>query len=177
MPRINDGGRTYTLKVKPGIFFADDPAFKGKKRELVAADYVFSIKRVFDPKVRSYWLYLFEKQLAGLDEVLAEARRTGLFDYERDIEGLQVLDRYTLRIRFREPNWIFAEWLTFDAFAAVAPEIVAAYKDESNRVMDRPVGTGPYRLKTWTRGQEDRAGVSGISRGRLSVAGTGERAG
>jgi len=154
MPRISDGGRTYTLKVKPGIFFADDPAFKGKKRELVAADYVFSIKRIFDPKVRSYWLYLFERQLAGLDDVLAEARRTGRLDYERDIEGLQVLDRYTLRIRFREPNWIFAEWLTFDAFAAVAPEIVAAYKDESNRVMDRPVGTGPYRLKTWTRGQK-----------------------
>src|SRR6266516_2425120 len=34
MPEITDGGRTWTIKVKPGIYFADDPAFKGKKREL-----------------------------------------------------------------------------------------------------------------------------------------------
>jgi ABC-type transport system substrate-binding protein len=154
MPQITDGGRTYTLKVRPGIYFADDPAFKGSKRELTAADYVFSVKRILDPKVRSYWLYLFEKQLVGLDEVLAEARRTGGLDYQRDIEGLRVLDRYTFRVRFREPNYIFRDWLTFDAFAAVAPEVIAAYKDESNRVMDRPVGTGPYRLKEWTRGQK-----------------------
>ena len=154
MPQITDGGRTYTLKVKPGIFFADDPAFKGKPRELVADDYVFSIKRVFDPKVRSYWLYLFEKQLLGLDEVLAQARRTGTLDYDAKIEGLETLDRYTLRVRFREPNYIFREWLTYEAFAAVAREVVDAYKDESNRVMDHPVGTGAYRLKEWTRGQK-----------------------
>ena len=40
--------RTFTVKVRPGIYFADDPAFKGKKRELVAEDYVYTIKRVFD---------------------------------------------------------------------------------------------------------------------------------
>ena len=27
------------------------------------------------------------------------------------------------------------------------------YKDASNRVMEHPVGTGPYMLKQWTRGQ------------------------
>jgi len=63
MPQISDGGRTFTVKVRPGIYFADDPAFKGKKRELVAEDYVYSIKRIFDPKVRSYWLYLFDHRL------------------------------------------------------------------------------------------------------------------
>jgi len=154
MPQITDGGRTYTIKVRPGIHFADDPAFKGVRRELVAEDYVYSIKRVFDPKVRSYWLYVFEKQLVGLDEVLANARRTGTLDYDAKIEGLQALDRYTLRVRFREPNYIFREWLTADALAAVAREVVDAYKDGSNRVMEHPVGTGAYRLKEWTRGQK-----------------------
>src|SRR5687767_10764788 len=33
LPEVSDGGRTYTLKVKPGIYFTDDPAFGGKKRE------------------------------------------------------------------------------------------------------------------------------------------------
>ena len=154
MPEITDGGRTYTVKVKPGIFFADDPAFKGKPRELTAADYVYSFKRIFDPRVRSTSLFIFEHQLAGLDEVLAAARRTGQYDYDAPLPGLQVVDRYTLRVRFRDPNYLFSHALTYVALAAVAREVVAAHQDESHRVMEHPVGTGPYRLLEWTRGQK-----------------------
>jgi ABC-type transport system substrate-binding protein len=153
LPEITDGGRTFTIKVKPGIFFADDPAFKGKPRELTAEDYVYSIKRIFDPRVRSVSLFIFEHQLAGLDDVLAAARRTGEFDYNAPIEGLQVLDRYTLRVRFRDPYYLFQHWLTYVALTAVAREVVLAYQDDSHRVMEHPVGTGAYRLKEWTRGQ------------------------
>ena len=153
LPEVTDGGRTYTIRVKPGIVFADDPAFGGKRRELTADDYVYSFKRIFDPKVRSYWLYLFEHNLVGLDEVLARARSTDTFDYDAPIEGLQAIDRFTLRIRFRRPNYGFEWWLTTPQFAAVAREVVGAHRDTSNRVMENPVGTGPYRLKQWTRGQ------------------------
>jgi ABC-type transport system substrate-binding protein len=154
LPQVTDGGRTFTVKVRPGIYFADDPAFKGKKRELVAADYVYSIKRIFDPKVRSYWLYLFDRRLVGLDEALERARKADRFDYDAKIEGLQALDRYTLRIRFSTPYYSFQHWLTYDGLAAVAREVVEANKDPSNRVMEHPVGTGPYRLKDWVRGQK-----------------------
>jgi ABC-type transport system substrate-binding protein len=154
MPQITDGGRTFTVKVRPGIYFADDPAFKGKKRELVAEDYVYSIKRIFDPKVRSYWLYLFDRRLVGLDEVLERARKADRFDYDAKIEGLQALDRYTLRIRFNTPYYSFQHWLSYDGLAAVAREVVEAHKDASNRIMEHPVGTGPYRLKDWVRGQK-----------------------
>jgi len=47
LPVISDDGRTYTIKVRAGIYFANDRAFKGKKRELTAYDYVYSIKRIF----------------------------------------------------------------------------------------------------------------------------------
>ena len=154
LPQVSDGGRTFTVRVRPGIYFADDPAFKGKRRELTAEDYVYSIKRIFDPKVRSYWLYLFDHRLVGLDEALERARHDNRFDYERKIEGLQTLDRYTLRIKFKEPYYGFEQWLSYDGLAAVAREVVEAYKDDSNRVMDHPVGTGPYVLKSWTRGQK-----------------------
>ena len=87
LPEVTDQGRTYTIKVRPGIRFATDPAFKGKPRELIAEDYVYSFKRILDPKVRSYWLYLFEGNLVGLDEVLAAARKNGTFDYDAPIEG------------------------------------------------------------------------------------------
>ena len=153
LPEVTDEGRTYTIKVKPGIYFAADPAFKGKRRELTAEDYVYSIKRIFDPKVRSYWVYVFEGNLIGLDEALPAARKSGVLDYDAKIEGLQALDRYTLRIKFQRPNYGFEWWLTTVYFAAVAREVVDAYKDSSNRVMENPVGTGAYRLKNWTRGQ------------------------
>ena len=153
LPEITDGGRTYTIKVKRGIYFAPDPAFKSKRRELIADDYVYSIKRVFDPKVRSYWLYLFERNLVGLDAPLERARKSGTFNYDEKIEGLQALDRYTLRIRFRQPDYAFKWWLTTSSFAAVAREVVEKYQDDSHRVMENPVGTGPFRLKSWTRGQ------------------------
>jgi ABC-type transport system substrate-binding protein len=153
LPEVTDEGRTYTIKVKPGIYFAADPAFKGKRRELTAEDYVYSIKRIFDPKVRSYWVYVFEGNLIGLDEALPAARKSGVLDYDAKIEGLQALDRYTLRIKFHRPNYGFEWWLTTVYFAAVAREVVDAYKDSSNRIQENPVGTGPYRLKNWTRGQ------------------------
>src|SRR6476660_1933758 len=154
MPQISDGGRTYTVKVKPGIYFASDPAFKGKRRELTAEDYVYTIKRIFDPKIRSYWLYVFDHRLLGLDEALALARKTGRLDYDARIEGLQAVDRYTLRVRFKDPNYTFAYWLADTALSAVAREVVEAHADASNRVMEHPVGTGAYRLKEWVRGQK-----------------------
>jgi oligopeptide transport system substrate-binding protein len=153
LPEVSEEGRTYTIKIKPGIHFAADPAFKGKRRELTAEDYVYSIKRIFDPKVRSYWIYVFENNLIGLDDVLPAARKNGVLDYDARIEGLQAVDRYTLRIRFQRPNHGFEWWLTTVPFSAVAREVVDAYKDGSNRIMENPVGTGAYRLKDWTRGQ------------------------
>ena len=49
LPEISADFKTLTFRVKPGIYFADDPAFKGRKRELTAADYVYTIKRHYDP--------------------------------------------------------------------------------------------------------------------------------
>ncbi|MGE5095552.1 MAG: ABC transporter substrate-binding protein [Betaproteobacteria bacterium] len=148
LPEVTDGGRTYTIRLKKGIRFTDDAAFGGKPRELVAADYVYSLKRLLDPKVRAQWSFLLEGKLAGADEVVAEAKRTGRFDYDRPMAGLEALDRYTLRIRLREPDYNLLYILTMPATAALAREVVERYGDA---VAEHPVGTGPYRLAYWRR--------------------------
>ena len=89
LPEITDGGRTYTIACKPGIYFADDPAFNGKRRELVAQDYVYTIKRMLDPKVRSYWLYLFEDSSSGSTRCSPPRASRARFDYDAPIEGLR----------------------------------------------------------------------------------------
>ncbi len=149
LPEVSDGGRVYTVRVKPGIYFTPDPAFHGKPRELVAQDYVYSMERLFDPRLRSQWLFLVQGRIVGADAAMAEARKANRFDYDRPIAGLRALDRYTLRIELKAPDYDFGYVLAMTATAAVAREVVERYGDD---VASHPVGTGPYRLVQWVRG-------------------------
>ncbi len=149
MPEMRDGGRTIILRVKPGTYFADDPAFNGRKRELTAEDYAYSIKRVMDPKLSSPLLAELEGVIAGSDAALERARKANRFDYDAPIEGLQVLDRYTLQIKLNEPFYNFIYNLADCRLScAVAREVVEKYGDD---IGSHPVGTGPYRLTFWKR--------------------------
>ena len=86
------------MRVKKGILFADDPVFKGKPRELVAADYVYSIKRSLDPNLRGGGDPALTDLIVGARPVVDAARKPAAkFDYDARIEGLQATDRYTRR--------------------------------------------------------------------------------
>ena len=154
LPTITDGGRVWTMHVRPGIYFADDPAFKGRRRELTAADYVYSWKRLLDPRMRSPFAWYLQGKIVGADEVIAAANRSGKFDYDAPIAGLRALDRYTIRIELKEPDYILFGYLCSSPMAAVAREVVERYGDDNGWVMDHPVGTGPFMLKSWRRGQQ-----------------------
>ncbi len=151
LPEVSADFRTFTFRLKPGIHFADDPAFKGKKRELVAADYVYAWKRHYDPRWKSPNLYILANAgLLGLSELREAALKSGRpFDYDREVEGLKVLDRYTFQVKTAEPRpRLLLEFTDSSAWGAVAREVVEQYGDA---VMEHPVGTGPYRLASWRR--------------------------
>jgi len=151
MPESADDYRLWTVKLRPGIYFTDDPAFKGKPRELTAEDYVYSIKRFADPAVASpAWSEVEDLELVGLNEYHEQVRKAGRpFDYDKPIEGLRALDRYTLQFRTKETRprlmEVFAQG---DLYGAVAREVIEAYPGDS---MAHPVGTGPFVLKQWRR--------------------------
>jgi ABC-type transport system substrate-binding protein len=152
LPEVSADFRTFTLRIRRGIYFQDDPAFKGKRRELTADDYVFSFKRLYDPRWKSPMLFVLENsRMLGLTELRQAALKSQQpFDYSRAVDGIRALDRYTLQIRLADPNPRFVYNLA-DAslLGAVAPEVVDFYGDD---IMAHPVGTGPYRLVSWTRG-------------------------
>ena len=148
LPEVSDRGATYLCRVRKGIFFAADPAFKGKPRELVAADYAYSLKRLLDPALRSPWTWVVEGKLIGGDELQAAAKKTGKLDYDAPIAGLEIIDRYTLRIRLKQPDYTFLYVLAMPASAAVAREVIDAYGNDAGA---HPVGTGPYLLKEYKR--------------------------
>ena len=151
LPEITPDGKQFTLRIRPGIFFADDPAFKGRRRELTAADYVYAIKRFYDPKYNSSDLYIFESlKLPGLSEVREQAVKSRTpFAYDTTVEGVRTLDRYTFRVTLGVPNPRFVYTLADPALVgAVAREVVEFYGDE---IGAHPVGTGAFRLKSWRR--------------------------
>ena len=151
LPEASAGFRRYVFTVRPGIFFADDPAFKGRPRELTAADYVYTFKRFFDPRLHSDNLYLFEaERILGL----AELRRKAIaaktpFPYDTEVEGLRVLDRYRLEILVAAPSPRLPLLFTYAQTGALAREVVDTYGSD---LMEHPVGTGPFRLAQWRRG-------------------------
>ncbi len=151
MPEVTDEGRTWTIRLKKGIRFADDPVFGGKPRELVAEDYVYSLKRLIDPKIRSPWAFLVEGKIVGLDEIAAKAKASGRFDYDAKVPGLEAVDRYTIRIRLEATDYNLPYILAHEPSAAVAREVIAKYAEVDGRAQANPVGTGPYRLVRWVR--------------------------
>jgi ABC-type oligopeptide transport system substrate-binding subunit len=148
VPTITDDGRTWTIRVKPGIHFTDDPAFKGERRELGAEDYVYSMKRVLDPGLQRGGSPVATDLIVGARVVVdAASKPGGRFDYDRTMEGLRALDRYTLQLKLAAVNYPVIEDLITNG--AVAREVVeAAGGDVRTRL-----GTGPYRLKEWKPGR------------------------
>ena len=151
LPQWSEDFTTLTLRIRPGIYFQDHPAFAGRPRELMAADYVYAIKRFFDPRYKSPRLYLLENaQLLGMADLRSAALKGGRFDYDREVEGVRALDRYTLQLRFARPSPRFHQYLADNSFmGAVAREVVERYDDK--QIMAHPVGTGPFRLADWRR--------------------------
>jgi len=128
---------------------ADDPAFKGRPRELVAEDYVYSITRSLDPNLRGGGDPELTNLIEGARPVVDAARKPGAkLDYDAKIPGLAALDRHTLQIRLTRPDYTMLERLAVLPSYAVAREVVGAAGD---KIMQKPVGTGPYAVKEWAR--------------------------
>ena len=189
----------FELRLQPGIRYAPHPAFAkdargawhyhelsdkdlGARRspldfehqgtrELTADDYVYAIRRLATPRVKSPAFGFLSEKIVGLaeygqqirkinDDIKAgrSAREAGAFGHlpwldfrQYDMPGAVAVDRHTLRIRVVGKYPQFKYWLAMTFFAPVAWEVDKFYAQEGmarrNLTADTwPVGTGPYRL-------------------------------
>ena len=158
MPTVEDGGRTYLCKVRKGIYFTPDPAFKGEPRELTAADFAYGAQARPRPGREVAVALAAGRQDAGRRTSARErAAKTGRFDYDAPIAGLEVVDRYTLRIRLNAPDLRFP-------YVLAVPNIAAQSRARwsrrtaatSARIRSAPVrtcsaSTGAARASCWSR--------------------------
>lgn len=146
LPSVSADGKTFTFHLKKGVLFQDDVSFKntgGKGREMIAEDFVYSFKRLADPKLSSSGWWIFDGKIVGLNEWREEASKSESTDYNKAVVGLRATDRYTLQIQLTQRSTQFLYFLAM-SFAGVVPkEAVDHYGKE---FINHPVGTGPYRL-------------------------------
>lgn len=151
MPEVSKDGLTHTFKLKPGVKFQDSEVFPdGKGRALVASDFIYSWKRLADPKGKGEGFWIFDGKIKGLNEWRDKLAK-GEGKFEDPIEGFQAPDDSTVVIKLVRPYYQLHYVLTMP-FATVVPhEAVKKYGDE---FMNHPVGTGPFKLENWTRGSK-----------------------
>ena len=168
----------YEVKIRPGIMYQPHPCFaktdngnwryhnltaadvKGfteikdfkmtGTRELIAADYVYQIKRMADPQVSCPIASTLEDYILGM-EAYSDALAGG--QKEPPFPGVEVVDRYTYRVILKAKYPQFIYWLTMPFFSPMPQEAIDFYKQpvmaERNITIDRfPVGTGAYRMES-----------------------------
>lgn len=139
MPEVSEDGLRVIIRLKQGVHFNNDSAFEGAVgREVTAEDFVYSIKRHFDPATRAQGAWLWQNRIVGLD-----AWKAAGSNHDIEVPGLLALDDHTLQIKLTRPFPQLVHTLT-QGFAAIVPrEAVEKY---GQMLSNHPVGSGPFKL-------------------------------
>jgi peptide/nickel transport system substrate-binding protein/oligopeptide transport system substrate-binding protein len=127
---ISGDGLNYTFKLRKGVSFSS-------KRAVKACDFKYSFERILNPKNKSPNTWVFEKILGADDYMKGTAKY---------VEGIKVIDDYTLGIRLERPFPPFLSLLTMTAAYVVPREEVERWGPDFS---SHPIGTGPFILKEW----------------------------
>jgi oligopeptide transport system substrate-binding protein len=156
MPTVSKDKKTYTIKIKKGVMWQDDAAFaNGKGRELKASDFIYAWKRMLLPELQSPGTWIFDGKVVGWDDyrkVLTENKAKAEENLQKEVEGLKALDDHTIQIKLTQPYPQILFVLAMGFGAPVAPEITAKYGHQG--LNERMVGTGPFVLKSFTKGSK-----------------------
>src|SRR3990172_5359844 len=138
---IDETGTVYTFHLKKGVYFHDDDCFSdGKGREVTANDFKFSFMlhcshTINDSIENLTFTRSFKGKVLGADKYY-EASKKGLPDFE--LEGVKVIDDYTLQIILERPSSSFIYILANPVTSVIAKEALAKYGEML------ALGTGPF---------------------------------
>ncbi|MCO4793276.1 MAG: hypothetical protein KC493_06180 [Bacteriovoracaceae bacterium] len=147
LPSLSNGKTIYTFKIRKGVKYHPCKCIKGE-RFVRAMDFVTTFKRIADPHLSSPHFGYWKKQIKGLEEWYEQNRKLDKTNYDLPLEGVKVIDEYTLQITLKSANLYFVNDLTTPSTAPIPREALEYYKNDlSNNV----VGTGPFVLDSYVR--------------------------
>jgi peptide/nickel transport system substrate-binding protein/oligopeptide transport system substrate-binding protein len=129
---ISEDGKTYKFRLRKGVRFHNGTEFKAK-------DVKYSFERVLSPETRSSRTWLFDR-ISGAKEFMNGT--------SPDVQGIRVLDEYTVELEIMEPFGPFLSLL------AMPPAYIVPLGAAGREFSSNPIGTGPFSLKEWRRGRE-----------------------
>lgn len=145
---ISEDGKSYVFRLRQGIKFHDDPCFSdGKGREVTANDVAYCFTFLCTPHPYNQMFWLVRDKIKGA-EAYYEAIRAK--KPVTKVEGITVLDKYTIRIDLERPVGNFLTVLAHSAFWVWPREALEKYGEEIGL---HPVGTGPFKLKLVREGE------------------------
>jgi oligopeptide transport system substrate-binding protein len=131
----NPDGKTYTFHLRQGVKFHNGRGVK-------AADFKYSWERACDPDTGSLTAATYLGDIVGAKGMLAG--EVG------ELSGVVIVDEYTLQVTIDAPKAYFLDKLAYPTGFLV---------DKANAESDvnwwrEPNGTGPFKLREWTPGQQ-----------------------
>ncbi len=148
LPLVENNGLTYTIKLKKNIKYHDHEAFAGKKRFVIAEDFINQIKRLALKSTRSNGWWLFDGKVKGLNEFREKAGNDYNNIFSMNVEGLKALDDHTLQFQLTQPYPQLLYTLGMAFTSPIPKEIITHFKNDLTQFA---VGTGPYKLNTWKK--------------------------
>ncbi len=140
--QVDDSGTIYTFSLKKGVFFHDDPCFADKiGREVKASDIKYCLTRLCTKDINNQNFSIFQGTLKGADSYYKASQDGNTPDFE--VEGIKVIDDYTISLELTEPNSLFIVNLARPACFIYPKEAEAKYGID---MRIHAVGTGPFSL-------------------------------
>lgn len=172
---LPDGKVRYSLHLRDGLSYTVDDCFRVRgasadvrvqgKRPVVAADILFALERIADPKVASDVGGAFAV-VEGFDEFrvrLVERRKeqpgfaelpvSKQYAEVGGISGVSVTSAQDATITLGEVYPQFRYWMAMNFLSPVAFEAVEHYDGKGGRddFAEHPVATGPYRMVSYEK--------------------------
>jgi len=142
---IDESGTVYTIKLKEGVYFHDDPCFSdGTGREVTAEDVKYCFTRLCTQNINNQlFSSIFKDVLEGATRYYNATRNGNIPDFE--VSGIKVVDRYTLQLTLTKPNSMFMVNLSMPGCFIYPREAEEKYGLD---MRIKAVGTGPYVISS-----------------------------
>jgi ABC-type transport system substrate-binding protein len=136
-PTISADRRVWTFRLRRGVRFSNG-------LEVTADDVKFSLTRTLDPHLQPVpsWGQAVDDIFIGSHDMVTGKATS--------VRGIEVLSRYTVRLRLVHPVAILPYMLA-ETFNMVLPRAIVSHESAQD-VADHPIGTGPFVLQSWTKG-------------------------